>query len=44
MLNGINNAKNLKIKSIDLSLQDKYIAYCSKLFFEVMSFSSFINI
>ena len=38
------NGKNLKIIPIDLSLKDKYIAYCHELVFGIISFSSFINI
>lgn len=36
--------KKTKIKPIDLSLKDKYIAYFSKLPFGIISFSGFINI
>ena len=40
----ISNGKYLKIKPIDLSLKDKYIAYCHELPFGIISPSSYVNI
>ena len=40
----INNGKNIKIKLIDLSIKNKYIAYCGELPFDILSYSSYIDL
>ena len=40
----INNGENLKIKPIDSNLKNRYIAYCFELHFEILSFSSNVDI
>ena len=40
----ISNGKNLKIKSVDLSLKNKHIAYWFELPFEMISFSSYLTL
>ena len=39
----ISNEKNLKIKPIDSSFNNKRIAYCLELPFGIISFSSYLN-
>ena len=40
----ISNGKNLKIKPVDLSLEDKFITYCFELPCGIVSHSSYVNI
>ena len=40
----INNGKNLKIKTVGYSIQNKQIAFCSKLPFGILSFNRYLDI
>ena len=40
----IANGKNLKVKPIDLSFNNKQIAYCPQLSYGIIYFNSFVNI
>ena len=40
----IDNGKNLKIKPVDSSIQNKEIACCSELAFGILSFNSYLDI
>ena len=43
MVDFINKGKNLKIKPIDLRNKNKCTAYCCKLSFGILSYSSYID-
>ena len=40
----IDNGKNLKIKTVGYSIQNKQIAFCSKLPFGILSFNRYLDI
>ena len=42
--NYVNNVKNLNKKPIDLGIKNKRIAFCSNLSFQILSFSSYVDI
>ena len=44
MKNYVNNGQNLNKKPIDLSIKNKQIAFCSKLSFGILSFSSYVDV
>ena len=44
MVDYINKGKKLKIKPIDLTNKNKCMAYCSKLHFGILSYSSYIDL
>ena len=44
MVDFINKGKKLKVKPIDLSNKNKCMAYCSKLPFGILSYSSYIDL